>query len=237
MTDLRGRTLSDLVAGLNAGQHLAVDAVVAFVDGELEPGARDRAVSHVGNCSSCAAEVSAQQQVRRAVRSAAEPATPTGLLAALRSIPERAELPVMSDGLAVTGDGTVVLAARQRATGSVPVTALGSTQPLGGTTRLGGSATGPGSGTAHPGERRRGTGTVVSGLVLGALLMVTPGGSTVAEGPRPQPPPAVSPLVAPGSGTPAVRPEPRPPAERVWRPPVEPVLRPVAVMPEDHAGR
>jgi hypothetical protein len=40
MTDLRGRTFSDLLAGLNAGQHLAVDALVAFVDGELAPGAR-----------------------------------------------------------------------------------------------------------------------------------------------------------------------------------------------------
>jgi hypothetical protein len=237
MTELRGRTLSDLVAGLNAGQHLAVDAVVAFVDGELEAGARDRAVSHIGTCPSCAAEVAAQRQARSAVRSAAEPAMPAGLLAALRSIPERAELPTISDGLAVTADGTVVLVTRQPATGSAPATTLGSTPPLGSTTRLGGSGTGLGGGTARPGDGRRGTGTVVSGLVLGALIMVTPGGTPVADGPRPQPPPPVTPVVAPGSEAPAARPEPPPPAERLFRPPAEPVLRPVAVVPEHRARR
>jgi anti-sigma factor RsiW len=133
MTQLRGRSLSGLVAGLNAAQHLAIDAVVAFVDGELEPGAHDRAVAHIGHCTSCAAEVAAQRQARSAVRSAAEPAIPADLLAALCSIPERTELPVLPDGLAVTGDGTTVLTLRQPATGP----ALGSTPPLGSTKRLG----------------------------------------------------------------------------------------------------
>lgn len=136
MTDLRGHIFSELVAGLNAGQHLAVDAVVAFVDGELEPGARDRAVSHIGRCPGCAAEVAAQRQARAAVRSAAEPAMPAGLLAALRSIPDTAELPTVTDGLAVTGDGTVVLA-RQQAAGPGATAPLGSTPPLGSTIRLG----------------------------------------------------------------------------------------------------
>lgn len=246
MTDLRGRALSDLVAGLNAAQHLAVEAVVAFVDGELVPAAHDRAVSHIGKCSSCAAEVAAQRQARSAVRTAAEPAMPAGLLAALRSIPERAELPALSDGLAVTADGTVVVAAGQPTAGAVPVTPLGSAPPLGSTTRLGDSGTALGGGAARLGERRRGTGTVVSGLVLGALIMVTPGGTPVAEGPRPHPPPAVTPVLAPASVTPpapAVRSELRPPAERVTRPPAErplrppaePALRPVAV--EGRAGR
>lgn len=227
MTDLRGRAFSRLVAGLNAGQHLAVDAVVAFVDGELEPGAHDRAVAHIGECPGCAAEVTAQRQARAAVRTAAEPAMPAGLLAALRSIPDTAELPTTPDGLAVTRDGTVVLA-RQQPAGSAPTVALGST-PVLGTTRLGnGSKLETGRGP----EGRRGT--VVSGLVLGALIMVTPGGTPVPEHSRPQPPPPAIPVVAPGSQTPAT---PATPVVREPRTRTDPVLRPVAVMPEDRGRR
>ena len=93
MTDLRGHGFSDLVAGLNAGQHLAVDAVVAFVDGELGLAARDRAAAHLIRCPSCAAEVAAQCQARSVVRSARCPSVPAELLAALRDIPHTAGLP------------------------------------------------------------------------------------------------------------------------------------------------
>ncbi|MGH3772735.1 MAG: zf-HC2 domain-containing protein [Pseudonocardiaceae bacterium] len=93
MTDLLGRGFSDLVAGLNAGQHLAVDAVVAFVDGELGPAARDRASAHLSECQSCVAEVAAQCQARSVVRSAWCPSAPADLLAALRDIPHTADLP------------------------------------------------------------------------------------------------------------------------------------------------
>ncbi|MBA2471624.1 MAG: hypothetical protein DLM61_04605 [Pseudonocardiales bacterium] len=108
MTDLRGRSFSDLVAGLNAGQHLAVDAVVAFVDGELGPVARDRAAAHLTTCQSCAAEVAAQHQARSVVRSAQCPPVPADLLAALREIPQTADLPHAPAGLAVTAEGTIV---------------------------------------------------------------------------------------------------------------------------------
>jgi hypothetical protein len=108
MTDLRGRTFSDLLAGLNAGQHLAVDAVVAFVDGELAPAARDRAAAHLMVCRSCAAEVAAQRQARSVVRSAQCPSVPADLLAALRDIPHTADLPDPPPRLAVNGDGMVV---------------------------------------------------------------------------------------------------------------------------------
>jgi anti-sigma factor RsiW len=108
MTDLRGRTFSDLIAGLNAGQHLAVDALVAFVDGELAPGARDRAAAHLTRCQSCAAEIAAQRQARSVVRSADCPTAPADLLAALREIPQTAGLPDVSTELAVTADGVVV---------------------------------------------------------------------------------------------------------------------------------
>lgn len=109
MADLRGRTFSDLLAGLNAGQHLAVDAVVAFVDGELGPAPRDRAAAHLTGCSSCAAEVAAQRHARSEVRAAQCPSVPAGLLAALREIPHTAEWPELHAGLTGTLDGAVVV--------------------------------------------------------------------------------------------------------------------------------
>jgi anti-sigma factor RsiW len=108
MTDLRGRGFADLVAGLNAGQHLAMDAVVAFVDGELGPLARDRAATHLTGCQFCAAEVAAQCYARSVVRSAQCPPAPADLLAALRDIPHTAALPQAPAGLAVTAEGTFV---------------------------------------------------------------------------------------------------------------------------------
>jgi anti-sigma factor RsiW len=114
MTDMRGRGFSDLVAGLNAGQHLAVDALVAFVDGELGPVARDRAAAHLTVCPSCAAEVAEQCQARSVVRSAQCPPVPADLLAALRDIPHTADLPNAPAGLAVTAEATRLLGSDQR---------------------------------------------------------------------------------------------------------------------------
>jgi anti-sigma factor RsiW len=137
MTDLRGRSLSGLVAGLNAGQHLTVDAVVAFVDGELGAAARDRAAQHLNACQSCTAEVGVQRLARSVMRSAQGPQVPAGLLAALREIPHTAALPDPPDGLAVTADGTVVeIADPSRA----PTAPLGGGVPLGASQRWG---TGP----------------------------------------------------------------------------------------------
>jgi anti-sigma factor RsiW len=110
MTDLRSSPFADLVASLNAGQHLAVDAVVAFVDQELGPLAYDRAAAHLTACQSCAAEVAAQRQTRSVVRSAQCPPAPADLLAALRDIPHTADLPGAPSGLAVAADGMVVKA-------------------------------------------------------------------------------------------------------------------------------
>ncbi|HEX2298439.1 MAG TPA: hypothetical protein VHH34_07970 [Pseudonocardiaceae bacterium] len=160
MTDLRGRTFSDLVAGLNAGQHLAVDAVVAFVDGELAAGPRDRAAQHLTNCQTCAAEVAAQRQARSVVRSAECPSVPAGLLAALRDIPLTTDLPPSPEGLSMTEDGCLVAVADPA---RAPV---GSTAPLGAGPRWG-------NGSLTLGRRigLTGAGMVMSGLVLGALFM------------------------------------------------------------------
>src|SRR3954462_8966788 len=93
-------------------QHLMPDAVVAFGDGELSRTAVDRAASHVAKCPYCAAEISAQRQARAAVQAADTPPPPAGLLASLRAIPQKTELPTAPDGLAVTEDGQLVTVQR-----------------------------------------------------------------------------------------------------------------------------
>jgi len=89
--------------------HLALDAVVAFVDDELPPGPAHRAAAHVDRCLTCAGEVAAQRQARRRVRAAECPSVPTALLSALRSIPDAAPLPAAPAGLSVAPDGSLVV--------------------------------------------------------------------------------------------------------------------------------
>lgn len=84
--------------------HLGVEALVAYVDGELGMGAHQRAAAHLAVCTECASEVQAQLQARAAVRAAGTPCTPAGLLGALRQIPE-AQAP---RPLGATVRGTVV---------------------------------------------------------------------------------------------------------------------------------
>lgn len=88
--------------------HLALDAVVAFVDDELPPGPAHRAAAHVDRCLTCAAEVAAQRQARRRVRAAGGPAVPSSLLSALCSIPDAAPLPAPPAGLAAGPGGELV---------------------------------------------------------------------------------------------------------------------------------
>lgn len=88
--------------------HLALDAVVAFVDDELPPGPAHRAAAHVDRCLTCAAEVAAQRQARRRVRAAGGPAVPSSLISALCSIPDAAPVPQAPAGLAVGPDGEIV---------------------------------------------------------------------------------------------------------------------------------
>lgn len=215
MTDLRGRSFADLVAGLNAGQHLAVDAVVAFVDGELTASARDRAAEHLSRCQTCAAEVAEQRQARSAVRSAQVPSVPAALFAALCDIPRTADLPPGPDGLSVTAQGTVVAFADP---GSAPSAPLGSTPPLGTSTRWAG-------GPALLGRRigRSGAGAVVSGLMLGVLVM------TVLENPVADSAAVDHDAPAPSSTEPTTTPSApsAPSAELTVEPVAAPVARPV----------
>ena len=158
MTDERGWGLSE--------QHLLPDAVVAFVDGELSATAHDRASSHLAKCLSCAAEIRAQRQAASAVQSANAFSAPAGLLANLMAIPDQVEMPSVPDGLAMTSEGQLVAVQRPDR-----VPQLGGTAPLGSSAKLGegGAVLG-----RRPGRRgAAGAGVVVSGLVLGALALVT----------------------------------------------------------------
>ncbi|WP_019202585.1 hypothetical protein [Tsukamurella sp. 1534] len=68
-------------------EHLAYEAVVAFVDGELRMNAHLRAGTHIAECPVCAAEVDAQRQVRNALRESGEITVPHRLLGQLSQIP------------------------------------------------------------------------------------------------------------------------------------------------------
>ncbi|MGV9742520.1 hypothetical protein [Nocardia farcinica] len=73
-------------------EHLASEAVVAYVDGELRMNAYLRAAQHISVCPECAAEVEAQQQARIALRQSGPIAVPRSLHDSLSRIP-LAELP------------------------------------------------------------------------------------------------------------------------------------------------
>jgi anti-sigma factor RsiW len=178
MTDTRGWSLLP-------ESHLLPDAVVAFVDGELSLGARDRAASHIARCPSCAGDVSAQRQARAAVKRAGAPSMSDGFLASLRAIPEHTDLPMTPDNLAVTEDGQLVAIQRpDRVAGlrGMP-TALGSSVVLGSARPLGSGSAVLNSHRSSSVRRRaaQGAGVVVSGIVLSALVLVVTssvGGST-----------------------------------------------------------
>ena len=55
-----------------ATEHLASEAIAAYVDGELRMNPYLRAAEHLARCPECAAEVEAQQQARIALRQAAQ---------------------------------------------------------------------------------------------------------------------------------------------------------------------
>jgi hypothetical protein len=178
---------SAVPAEVRTGQHLAVDAVVAYVDGELRLPAHERATRHLAGCTLCTAEVAAQRQARAAVRSATAPAMPPSLLVTLYAIPHSVDLPPGPEGLAVDEDGQVLISQRptddpeqRRLGGSAP---LGTTPPLGSGGRLGST----GMGVRGRTTRRvvQGAGMVVSSLVLGTLALSSPGESTVPGSPRP----------------------------------------------------
>lgn len=135
------------------GGHLALDAIVAYVDEELSPAARRRALEHLARCPECASEVVAQTQARLALRASPAPSLPSSLLNSLRAIPSETELPAPPAGLAVTSEGQVVSVLRD------------PSEPR----------------RRHRGVRL-GAGAVVTGIALGGLMVAggvvgAPGGT------------------------------------------------------------
>lgn len=81
------RAFSRRPGEFSSTEHLAYEAVVAFVDGELRMNAHLRAGTHISRCAVCAAEVDAQRQVRTALRESGEITVPHRLLGQLSQIP------------------------------------------------------------------------------------------------------------------------------------------------------
>lgn len=79
----QGRTAREF----GSTEHLASEAIAAYVDGELRMNAYLRAASHLAICPECATEVDAQQQARRALRCSGEMSMPSTLIGLLSQIP------------------------------------------------------------------------------------------------------------------------------------------------------
>ncbi|TFV54502.1 RNA polymerase subunit sigma-70 [Mycobacterium sp. PS03-16] len=79
-------------------EHLSIEAVAAFVDGELRMTAHMRAATHLSMCPQCAAEVEAQSQARAALRDSRPIAVPTSLLGLLSQIPNHTPPPTPDGG-------------------------------------------------------------------------------------------------------------------------------------------
>ncbi|MEE4022502.1 hypothetical protein V1Y59_05365 [Gordonia sp. PKS22-38] len=70
-------------------EHLAPEAVAAFVDAELGMNAHLRATQHLAHCPECMAAVDAQVSARTRLRSASDVSIPDSLLGQLSQIPTR----------------------------------------------------------------------------------------------------------------------------------------------------
>src|ERR1700756_5058311 len=68
-------------------EHLSMEAIAAFVDGELRMNAHLRAAHHLSLCPQCAAEVEDQSRARAALRDSHPIRIPTSLLGMLADIP------------------------------------------------------------------------------------------------------------------------------------------------------
>lgn len=68
-------------------EHLSVEAIAAFVDGELRMNAHLRAAHHLSLCPQCAAEVEDQCRARNALRDSHPIRIPSTLLGLLSEIP------------------------------------------------------------------------------------------------------------------------------------------------------
>ena len=68
--------------------HLSIEAVAAYVDGELPMKAHLRAANHLSQCGQCSSEVDAQGQARSALRESRPVTMPSTLMGLLSQIPQ-----------------------------------------------------------------------------------------------------------------------------------------------------
>ena len=68
-------------------EHLSIEAIAAFVDGELRMTAHLRAAHHLSLCTQCAGEVEDQSRARAALRDSQPIRIPANLLGLLSEIP------------------------------------------------------------------------------------------------------------------------------------------------------
>jgi len=68
-------------------EHLSIEAIAAFVDGELRMNAHLRAAHHISLCPECAAEVDGHRRARAALRDSLPIRIPSTLLGLLSQIP------------------------------------------------------------------------------------------------------------------------------------------------------
>jgi anti-sigma factor RsiW len=113
MTELQGQPSTGAAGSAWGEGHLALDAIVAYVDEELSTGAQRRALEHLSRCRECATEVVAQTQARLALRASEAPSLPSSLLHNLRDIPSQTALPEPPAGLAVGPTGELFELQRQ----------------------------------------------------------------------------------------------------------------------------
>ena len=69
-------------------EHLSIEAIAAYVDGELRMKSYLRAAHHLSLCPECAAEVEGQTQARTALRDSLPISMPSSLLGLLSQIPQ-----------------------------------------------------------------------------------------------------------------------------------------------------
>lgn len=187
--------------------HLTLEAVVAYVDGELAAGPQERAVRHLGRCAACTDEVTEQRRARSALRGADAPTLPPSLMTTLRSIPQDTELPPPPAGLAVTEDGVLVSVLRPAGFPSGSTAPAGPSGPAVRTVSL------DDADAARSRRSRRvrlGTGAAVSGLALGALAFGLPAAGSGGPAPAPGAPAPGAPAVARLAVTPSQPARPRP---------------------------
>ncbi len=69
-------------------EHLSIEAIAAYVDGELRMKAHLRAAHHLTICPQCAGEVESQSQARAALRESMPVSMPSNLMGLLNQIPQ-----------------------------------------------------------------------------------------------------------------------------------------------------